>query len=87
MEAGYKVLRLNVKLSEVLLFRLRAASHTLPLFYLRNSFIDPTSSVKMVEYQPCCLAFLWTSICVAKKLRQYNPAILTEQARSVTNIS
>ena len=45
-----KVLRLNVKLSEVLLFRLRAAFHTLPLFYLRNSFIDQTSSVKMVEY-------------------------------------
>ena len=77
--------RLNVKLSEVLLFRLRAAFHTLPLFYLRNSFIDQTSSVKMVEYR--CLAFLWTSICVAKKLRQYDPAILTEQARSVTNIS
>ena len=87
MEAGYKVSRLNVKLSEVLLFRLRAAFHTLPLFYLRNSFIDQTSSVKMVEYQPRCLAFLWTSICVAKKLRQYDPAILTEQARSVTNIS
>ena len=36
IEAGYKVLRLNVKLSEVLLLRLRATFHTLPLFYLRT---------------------------------------------------
>ena len=39
IEAGCKVLRLNVKLSEVLLFRLRAAFHTLPLFYLRNPLL------------------------------------------------
>ena len=36
IEARYKVLRLNVKLSEVLLLRLRATFHTLPLFYLRT---------------------------------------------------
>ena len=36
IEAGYKVLRLNVKLSEVLLLRLRATFHKLPLFYLRT---------------------------------------------------
>ena len=32
IEARYKVLRLNVKLSEVLLLRLRATFHKLPLF-------------------------------------------------------
>ena len=36
IEARYKVLRLNVKLSEVLLLRLRATFHTSPLFYLRT---------------------------------------------------
>ena len=39
VEARYKVskvLRLNVKLSEFLLLRLRATFHTLPLFYLRT---------------------------------------------------
>ena len=36
LEARYKVLRLNAKLSEVLLLRLRATFHTLPLFYLRT---------------------------------------------------
>ena len=36
IEARYKVWRLNVKLSEVLLLRLRATFHTLPLFYLRT---------------------------------------------------
>ena len=36
IEARYKVLRLNVKLSEVLLLRLRATFHTLPLFYLQT---------------------------------------------------
>ena len=34
------VLRLNVKLSEVLLLRLRAISHTLPLFYYATVEID-----------------------------------------------
>ena len=33
VEARYKVLRLNAKLSEVLLLRLRATFHTLPLFF------------------------------------------------------
>ena len=36
IEARYKVLRLNMKLSKVLLLRLRATFHTLPLFYLRT---------------------------------------------------
>ena len=36
IEARYKVLRLNVKLNEVLLLRLRAAFDTLPVFYLRT---------------------------------------------------
>ena len=36
IEARYKVLTLNVKLNEVLLVRLRAAFHTLPVFYLRT---------------------------------------------------
>ena len=35
-EVSYGVLTLNVKLSEVLLLRLRATFHTLPLFYLRT---------------------------------------------------
>ena len=34
IEARYKVLRLNVKLNEVLLLRLRAAFDTLPVFHL-----------------------------------------------------
>ena len=34
IEARYKVLRLNMKLREVLLLRLCATFHTLPLFYL-----------------------------------------------------
>ena len=33
------MLRLNVKLSEVLLLRLRATFHTLPLFYLRTEIL------------------------------------------------
>ena len=36
IEATYKVWRLNVKFSEVLLLRLRATFHALPLFYLRT---------------------------------------------------
>ena len=36
IEARYKVLRSNVKLSEVLLLRLCVTFHTLPLFYLRT---------------------------------------------------
>ena len=36
IEARQKVLRLNVKLSEVLRLRLRATFHTLPPFYLRT---------------------------------------------------
>ena len=36
IEARYKVLRSNVKLSDVLLLRLRAFFHILPLFYLRT---------------------------------------------------
>ena len=36
IEARYKVLRLNVKLNEVLRLRLRAAFDTLPVFYLRT---------------------------------------------------
>ena len=36
IEAGYKVLRLKVKLNEVLLLRLRATFHAVPLFYLRT---------------------------------------------------
>ena len=38
IQARYKVLRLNVKLSEVLLLRLRATFYTLPLFYLLTKF-------------------------------------------------
>ena len=41
IEARYKGLRLNLKLSEVLLLRLRATFHTLPLFYLRTGFTTP----------------------------------------------
>ena len=33
------MLRLNVKLREVLLLRLRATFHTMPLFYLRTLFL------------------------------------------------
>ena len=36
IEARYKVLRLKMKLSKVLLLCLRATFHTLPLFYLRT---------------------------------------------------
>ena len=36
IEARYKVLRLNVKMSEVLLLRLRATFHILPLLYLQT---------------------------------------------------
>ena len=36
IEARYKLLRLNMKLSEILLLRLRATFQTLPLFYLRT---------------------------------------------------
>ena len=36
MEVRDKVLNLSVKLSEVLLLRLRATFHTLPRFYLRT---------------------------------------------------
>ena len=36
IEARYKLLRLKVKLSEILLLRLRVTFHTLPLFYLRT---------------------------------------------------
>ena len=36
IEARYNVLRLNVKLSEVQLLRLRATVHALSLFYLRT---------------------------------------------------
>ena len=35
-EARYKALKLNVKLSDVLLLTLRATFHTLSLFYLPN---------------------------------------------------
>ena len=45
IEARYKVLRLNVKLSEVLLLRLRAIFHTLPLFYYATVEIDPPDGV------------------------------------------
>ena len=36
IEAGYNVLRLKVKLSEVQFFRLRATVRTLSLFYLQT---------------------------------------------------
>ena len=36
IEARYKVLRSNMRLGEVLLLRLRATFHTLPLFYLQT---------------------------------------------------
>ena len=36
MEARYKALRLNMKLREVLLLRLPATFHPLPLFHLRT---------------------------------------------------
>ena len=39
IEAGYKVLRLKVKLNEVLLLRLRATFHAVPLFYLRTDML------------------------------------------------
>ena len=39
IEARYNVLRLNVKLSEVQLLRLRATVHALSLFYLRTSIL------------------------------------------------
>ena len=35
IEARCKLFRLNVKLNEILLLRLRASFHTLPVFYLR----------------------------------------------------
>ena len=35
-EAKYKVLSINVKLSEVQILRLRATFHALPLFYFAN---------------------------------------------------
>ena len=39
IEAGYNVLRLKVKLSEVQFFRLRATVHTLSLFYLQTEIL------------------------------------------------
>ena len=36
IEARYKVLRINMKLSEVLLLSLRATFHTEPLVYLQT---------------------------------------------------
>ena len=36
LEARYKVLRINMKLSEVLLLSLRATFHTEPLVYLQT---------------------------------------------------
>ena len=42
IEARYKLLRLNVKLSEILLLRLRATFHTLPLFFCERKFYART---------------------------------------------
>ena len=44
IEPRYKVLRLNEKLSEVQLLRLRVAFQTLPLFYLRTQNFTPVST-------------------------------------------
>ena len=54
IEARYKVLRLKVKLSEVLLLRLRATFHTLPLFYLRTYMLRTYARKKYatVEINP-----------------------------------
>ena len=64
IEARYKVLRLNVKLSEVLLLRLRATFHTLPLFYLLTKFTHLT-----------WLNFPLT-ICTSDRLEKSNTSLL-----------
>ena len=49
IEAIYKMLRVNVKLSEVLLLRLRATFHALPLFYLFSNVNLRTYARKKYE--------------------------------------
>ena len=62
IEVRHKVLRLNVKLSEFLLFRLhiivRAAFHTLPLFYLRTQILRSYARNNYVTVDTSYLKYL-----------------------------
>ena len=73
IEARYKLLRLNVKLSEILLLRLRATFHTLPLFYLRTQILRTYAwkNYATVEINPnpihdsqCAYAYYKDIFCV-----------------------
>ena len=61
IEVRHKVLRLNVKLSEFLLLRLhivRAAFHTLPLFYLRTQILRTGARKNYVTVDTSNLKYL-----------------------------